>query len=131
MHPYQPPVPYTQRRTWSNLSKLKPRFAQFIDILRRIYVNVPFLETLKEALTYLKFLKELLSKQGKREVGITEPLMEELCRAVLQSKSLSTRQDLGSFILCALGDLQIGGVLCDLEASMSLMSFSLCRKLHF
>jgi len=34
-------------------------------VLRRIYVNAPFLEALKEAPTYLKFLRELLSRKGK------------------------------------------------------------------
>jgi len=38
---------------------------RFLDVLRRIYVNAPFSEALKEALTYLKFLRELLSMKTK------------------------------------------------------------------
>jgi len=35
-----------------------------LDILRRVDADVPFWEALKAALTYLKFLRELLSKKG-------------------------------------------------------------------
>jgi len=37
---------------------------RFLDILRRVYVNTPFLETLKATPAHLKFLRELLSKKG-------------------------------------------------------------------
>jgi len=35
-----------------------------LDVLRRIYANVLFIEALKEAPAYLKFFKELLAKKG-------------------------------------------------------------------
>jgi len=47
--PYQPPVPYPQRMVWSELRQLEPRFARFLEILRRIYASSPFLEALKNA----------------------------------------------------------------------------------
>jgi len=49
MHHYRSLIPYPQRVAWSQLSKFEPRFALFLDILRRIYAGVPFLEALKEA----------------------------------------------------------------------------------
>jgi len=42
IRPYQPPIPFLQKVAWSKLSKLKPKFMQFLNILRRIYANVPF-----------------------------------------------------------------------------------------
>jgi len=57
IHPYQLPVHYPQRVAWAKLSKLEPRFARFLDLMRRIYVNVPFVEALKEALAYLRSLR--------------------------------------------------------------------------
>ena len=47
--PYQLPVPYPQRLAWSKLRQLEPRFARFLEILRRIYASSPFLEALKNA----------------------------------------------------------------------------------
>jgi len=39
------------------LSKLELIFARFLDVVRNIYVNVLFLEVLKEAPSYLKLLR--------------------------------------------------------------------------
>jgi len=39
VRPYQPPVPYPQKLAWAKLSELQPWFAQFIDILRWVYVE--------------------------------------------------------------------------------------------
>ena len=61
-------------------------------MLKRIYVNVPFLEALTEAPSYLKVLGELLSKKATLEEASVAPI-EELCSAVLQSKSSSKIQD--------------------------------------
>jgi len=71
---------------------------RFLDELRKIYANVPFLEALKEEPSYLKFLRELLSKQGKLEKAATIPV-REVCSVVLQSKSPSMVQDLGNFLI--------------------------------
>jgi len=67
IHSYQPLVSYPQSVTWSKPSQFELRFPQFLDIPRRIYVSVPFLEVLKEAPTYMKFLREALFKKGKLE----------------------------------------------------------------
>ena len=74
--PYQPPVPYPQRLAWTKLSKLEPRFAQFLDILKRVYVDTLFLEALWAAPTYLKFLRELISKKGEHERPSLAPIGE-------------------------------------------------------
>ena len=91
----------------------------------------PVLGGLKEAPTYLKFLRELLSKKGKLEEDLIENPMGEVCSAILLSKSPSKLRDLGSVsIPYAIGDLQIEGALCELGACVSLIALSLCRKLH-
>ena len=47
---------------------------RFIDLLKRVYVNVSFLEALKEAPSYLKFLWELLTKKGKPEEALVSSI---------------------------------------------------------
>ena len=52
-HPYQPPVPFPQRVAWAKLFQLEPKFARFLEALRRIYADTPFLKALKKAPAYL------------------------------------------------------------------------------
>ena len=66
VHPYQQPILYLQRLAQS---KLKPRMVRLLDLRKRVNINVPFLEVLKEVPSYLKFLKELLSKKGELETA--------------------------------------------------------------
>jgi len=79
---YQPPVPYPQRLAWTKLFQLEPKFARFLDVLKRIYTDTRFWEALKRALAYLQFLRELLSKKGQPEGG-SVILIGEVCSSVL------------------------------------------------
>jgi len=80
--PYQPPVPFPQRLAWTKLSQLEPRFARFLDTLRRIYASNPFLNALKEAPAHLKFLRELLTKKGEHAEASLAPIGRS-CNALL------------------------------------------------
>jgi len=55
---------------------LEPRYARFLDILRRVYANISFLEALKKAPMYLKFLRELMSKKGDTRDASVDPIGE-------------------------------------------------------
>jgi len=103
---------------WAKLFQLEPKFARFLDVLKRIYADTPFLEVLKKAPANLQFLRELLSKKDMFEGGSVIPF-GEVCSSVLQSPS--KLQDPGSFsIPCAVEDLHIKGALCYLGASVSI-----------
>ena len=55
-------VPYPHAPT----KKCKERqFARFMDILKRLQINIAFTEALKQMPTYAKFMKELLTKKRK------------------------------------------------------------------
>jgi len=126
--PYQPPVPYHQRIAWVKLFQLEPKFARFLNVLKRIYANTPFLEALLRAPFYIQFLRELLSRKGKHG-GVSVVPIGEVCSSILQNQSPSTLQNPCSFFIpCAMGELHIEGALCDLGASMSLMPLSLYRR---
>lgn len=127
---YHPPVPYPQRVAWAQLFQHEPKFARFLDALKRIYADTPFLEALKKAPTHIQFLRELVSKKGEPVKGPIVPI-GEACSALLQRPPLPKLQDPGSFsIPCCIGDVQIERALCDLGASVSLMPLSLCKKLE-
>jgi len=107
----------------------EPRFVRFLDTLKRIYVCVHFLEALREAPIYLRFLRELISKKEEPRKA-SALLIGEACSALLQRRPPPKLQGPGSFsILSRIRDLQIERALCDLGASVSLMPLSFCKKL--
>ncbi|XP_056686027.1 uncharacterized protein [Spinacia oleracea] len=61
-----PISPYPHRHKWD------VQFAKFLEILRQLYVTIPFTDALKQMPSYTRFLKEILS--GKRDLDVTETL---------------------------------------------------------
>jgi len=80
--------------------------------------------------SYAKFLKDLLSNKGKLLENATVSLTEE-CSACVWKKLLPKLSDHGSFFIpCSVGYVTISRALCDLGASVSLMPFSIYKKLQ-
>jgi hypothetical protein len=92
-------------------------------------VNIPFGEALDQMPVYAKFMKELLT--GRRKPKDDENIsLSENCSAILQKKLPSKLKDHGAFIIpCSSGPVDIGRDLCDLGASINLMSLSMMKKL--
>ena len=100
-----------------------------MEVLNKLYINIPFTNALSQMPSYAKFLKEILSNKRKLEEYETVDLTEE-CSAVIQNKFPAKRKDLGSLsIPCLLGNVYIERALCDLGPSVSLMPLSLCEKI--
>ncbi|XP_057719796.1 uncharacterized protein LOC130934223 [Arachis stenosperma] len=78
---------------------------------------------------YAKFLKELMTR--KRNWGEKETIvLTEECNAIIQKKLPQKMKDLGSFqIPCIIGDIHIEKALCDLGASINLMSLTMMRRI--
>ncbi|XP_075079979.1 uncharacterized protein LOC142165293 [Nicotiana tabacum] len=47
--------------------KLDKKFGLFLEVLKQLHVNIPFIEVLSQMSTYTKFLKEILSNKRKVE----------------------------------------------------------------
>ncbi|KAL2892377.1 Retrovirus-related Pol polyprotein from transposon 17.6 [Bienertia sinuspersici] len=125
--PYKQKLPFPARfRT----AKLDDQFAKFLEVLKKLYVNIPFTEALKQMPTYAKFLKEILTK--KRELASANTInLTQHCSAIIQNKLPTKLKDPGSFsIPCAIGDFVVDKALCDLGASVSLMPHSICQRLN-
>ena len=60
VQPYVPPIPYLQR-----LKKRKDEnnFKKFLDIFKKLHINIPFAEALAQMPSYAKFLKEIISNK--------------------------------------------------------------------
>ena len=68
MKDYNPPVPFPQRL---QKEKLEEQFSKFLNMFKKIEINIPFLEALTQMPHYAKFLKDPLSKKRKfTEEGI-------------------------------------------------------------
>ncbi|XP_022857584.1 uncharacterized protein LOC111378582 [Olea europaea var. sylvestris] len=79
---------------------------------QKIHINIPFTDALEQMLKYAKFMKEVMSKKQNLDEYETE------------------RKDPGSFtILCTTGSSFFEKALCDLGASINLMSLSVFKKL--
>ncbi|KAL2525879.1 Aspartic peptidase [Abeliophyllum distichum] len=123
---YIPPIPFPQRLQKSKLDK---QFAKFLKIFKKLNINIPFVDAIAQMPSYTKFMKEILSNKRKLEEHETVMLTEE-CSALLQNKLPPKLKDPGSFtILCTIGNNCFEKALCDLGASINLMTFSVYKKL--
>jgi len=119
IHPCQPPIPYPQRLAWAKLLHLEPKYARFLDVLKQVYVDTPFLEALRKTPARLQFVRDFLSKNGEPKGGSVMPV-GWVYSSILQSPV--KLQDPGNFFIpYYIGDVQIEGALYDLGASVSLM----------
>ncbi|KAJ4701053.1 DNA-directed DNA polymerase [Melia azedarach] len=123
---YVPPIPFPQRLRKNKLDK---QFSKFIDVFKKLHINIPFADALEQMPSYVKFMKEILSNKRKLEENETVMLTEE-CSAILQNKLPPKLKDPGSFTIpCTIGEYYFEKALCDLGASINLMHFSIFRKL--
>ena len=120
------PIPYPQRL---KKGKLEKQFAKFLDIFKKLHINIPFLEALENTPSYVKFMKKILASKKKLEEYGTIALTEE-CSAILQKKLPPKLQDPGSFAIpFSIGNQVSGKALCDLGASINLMPLSMFKRL--
>ncbi|XP_062093524.1 uncharacterized protein LOC133799531 [Humulus lupulus] len=119
-------IPYQQRLRKHNLDK---QFAKFLVVFKKLHINIPFAEALEQMLSYVKFMKEILS--NKRKMGDYETMaLTEECSAILQRKLPQKLRDPGSFTIpCTTGEFECKHALCDLGASINLMPLSVFRRL--
>ncbi|XP_020206915.1 uncharacterized protein LOC109791958 [Cajanus cajan] len=111
-------------------SKEKERqFLRFLDIIKKLQINIPFTEAMEQMPTYARFMKELLTR--KRKVLEEETMeLETGCSAILQKSLPQKSRDPGSFTLhVSIGNLSVGKALLDLGAGINLMPLSMLKKI--
>ncbi|KAI3472480.1 hypothetical protein Pfo_031183 [Paulownia fortunei] len=124
--PYVPHIPFPQ---CFQKQKLDKQFSKFLDVFKKLHINIPFADALEQMPSYVKFMKEILSNKQKLEEYKIVALTEE-CSAILQKKLPPKLKDPGSFMIpCSIGNSFFDKALCDLGASINLMSLSVYRKL--
>ena len=125
-HKIEPTIPisYPQRLKKSKLDK---QFTKFLEVFKKLHINIPFTDALEQMPSYVKFMKEILSKKRRLSEFEIVNLTEE-CSAILQRKLPQKLKDPGSFTIpCTIGNSIFEKALCDLGASINLMSLSIFR----
>ena len=120
------PVSYPQRLKKHKLDK---QFTKFMDVFKKLHINIPFADALEQMTSYVKFMKDILSQKRRLADFETVNLIEEYS-AILQRKLPQKLKDPGSFTIpCTIGNAIFEKALCDLGASINLMPLSIFRRL--
>ncbi|XP_022876928.1 uncharacterized protein LOC111395153 [Olea europaea var. sylvestris] len=123
---YVPPIPFPQRL---QRKKLDNQFARFVEIFKKLHINISFADAIAQMPSYAKFLKEILSNKRKLEEREIVCLNEE-CSVILLRKLPLKLKDQGSFTIpCTIGSNYFEQSLCDLGASVNLMPLSIYMSL--
>ena len=123
---YKPPIPFPQRL---QKAKLEEQFSKFLNMFKKIEINIPFSKALTQMPHYVKFIKDIPSRKGKfTEEGVVN--MTATCSAVIQRTLRMKMQDPESLTIpCTIGDSEMGKTLCDSGANINLMPLSVVKRL--
>ena len=102
---------------------------EVLEIFRKVQVNIPLIDCLKQIPRYAKFLKELCTqRRHTRETQVVK--MSEAVSAAIQRKLPPKMKDPGSFTIpCIIGSTKFDNVMLDLGASINVMSHSVYKSL--
>ncbi|KAJ9159387.1 hypothetical protein P3X46_024895 [Hevea brasiliensis] len=122
-------VPEVEVNTEPNLNKVN-NFKEILETFRKVEVNIPLLDVIKQVPRYAKFLKELCTT--KRKLRNNEKIsVGENVSALIQRKLPHKCKDPGSFsIPCRIGDSKFEYAIADLGASINVMSNSVFQTLN-
>ena len=109
-------------------SRMDDQFAKFLNMFKKIEINIAFAEALTQMLHYAKFMKDILSTERKFDEGVVRLLATY--SAVIQKNLLMKMQDPSSFTTpCTIENYEFRRVLCDSGASINLMPLSVVKRL--
>ena len=73
------PIPYPQ---CLKKNKLDKQFTKFMEVFKKLHINIPFADALEQMPSYIKFMKDILSKKRRLSDFEIVNLTEE-CSAIL------------------------------------------------
>ena len=79
---YTPPLPFPQK---FRKTKLDAQFSKFLDMFKKLEINILFADALAQMPNYVKFIKEIMSNKRKLEAYGTINLLEN-CSTIIQQK---------------------------------------------
>jgi hypothetical protein len=107
---------------------LDKQYVRFVELLKKLNVNIPFTDVVTKMPTYAKFLKDILSNG--RKLDVKTVTLTEKTSAIVMNKLPPKLQDPGSFTIpCSISSTKFDRALCDLGASVSLMPKSVFDRI--
>lgn len=108
--------------------KIEEHLKKFVELLKKLHINVPFNEALSHMPSYVKILKDILSNKRKFDNTSTVVLTKE-CSVIIQNKLAPKLKDPGSFsIPRVIGNTIIDRAICNIGASVSLVLIPIKRR---
>ncbi|CAM8931446.1 unnamed protein product [Rhodiola kirilowii] len=118
-------VPFPQRLKKRNDNSHIQRFAK---LLSNLQLSMPFTDIILQMPGYGKFLKDIVT--NKKKLDTNHVTLDANCSAIIQHVMPKKLNDFGAFCIpITIGPVNVSNALCDLGASISLMPFSLYKKL--
>jgi hypothetical protein len=110
--------------------KLDNHFEKFVEVVRRLSINMPLLDALQVP-TYSRYIKDILAnKYGIATLRVDHVKMSEECSATI-ANGLEKQKDPGCpTIPCSVGSFNFKKALCDLGVSVSVMPRDVFEKLR-
>ena len=86
------------------------QFRQFLEVMKKVHIYLPFVEAISQMSSYAKHLKEILSNKGKLTNFGTVDLNEECSIVVLRKLSPKIKNPSKFTIPCLVGRLTLTSV---------------------
>ncbi|KAG8485698.1 hypothetical protein CXB51_019008 [Gossypium anomalum] len=119
---YKPRVPYPNATRKDHLDE---RFG----LLKKLHINLLFIEALSHMPNAMKFLRELLTNKWKLD-KTSHVELNAVCSAILQNKLPNKLKDPRSFTIhCLIGSLDVNHALANLGASINVMPYKMFKQL--
>ncbi|KAM1476363.1 hypothetical protein ACFXTO_038357 [Malus domestica] len=111
-------------------SKKEEAEKDILETFRKVQVNIPLFDAIKQVPRYAKFLKELCTTR--RRISNKEVVqVSENVSAVLQRKLPPKCKDPGSFTIpCVIGNTKFEQCMLDLGASINVMPYSIYASMN-
>jgi hypothetical protein len=113
-----PPFPVS-----SSSSKKEDKEKEILEVFKKMELNIPLLDAIKQIPKYAKFLKELCTtKRAFKLKGHETVRMGDVVYAVVQNNLPLKQKDPGAFTIpCVIGNASFKRALCDFGSSISVM----------
>ncbi|RDY07908.1 Retrovirus-related Pol polyprotein from transposon 17.6, partial [Mucuna pruriens] len=129
------PLPFPSRTT----SARKPESdEELLKMFRKVEINIPLLDAIKQVPKYAKFLKELCVHKrrkikGSKEIGgvVSALTKNEAITAGAPTLPKKCRDPGIFFVPCTIGECTFADAMLDLGASINVMPASIYRSLNF
>jgi hypothetical protein len=110
--------------------KLDNHFEKFVEVVRRLIINMPLLDALQVP-TYSRYFKDILANKYEiATLGVDHVEMSEQCSVAI-ANGLEKQKDPGCpTIPCSVGSFKFEKALCNLGASVSVMPRDVFEKLR-